>query len=99
MPVYIVGEHDNPKDETRYAKYQKFVAEEWVPYYDKKLKNICKITSLSDNTGHIIGIYEFEDLEALGKMWNDPEWQMMMIKLSKLVDNNKFRLCRTAIIT
>jgi hypothetical protein len=98
VTVYLVSEHDNAKDEKRYEDYMKFVAEEWVPYIEKNLSDICKITSLSDNTGHIIGIYEFEDLETFGKMWNDKEWMLLMIKASKLVDNNSYRLCRPAIV-
>ena len=92
----MVGEHDNAKDEERYSKYQKLIAEEAWPWLQKSIKEgLYKYTGLSDNTGHIIGIYEFENFEAFEKMWNDPAWNSMMIKMSQLVDNNRIRICRS----
>jgi len=97
MPVYIVTEWDNAKDETRYSKYQKWVVEEWSPYQAKNLeKGGYKATGLADNTGHMMGFFEFKDLEALGTMWNDPKWNSLMIKMSQLVDNMRIRLCRAS---
>ena len=95
MPVYLVSEQDNAKDEARYNKYQKLVAEEVWPWMQNMMKKGVKITSLADNTGHMTGVYEFENFEALEKMWNDPKWNSMMIKYSQLVDNYRLRLCRS----
>ena len=95
MPVYLVSEHDNAKDEERFSKYQKLVAEEaWSWIQNSVKEGLYKYTGLADNTGHMIGIYEFENFEALEKMWNDPKWNSMMLKLSQLVDNNRLRICR-----
>ena len=91
----MVMEHDNAKDEERYSKYQKLVVEETWPYMQNMIKEGVKITSLADNTGHMIGVYEFENLEALGKVWNDPKWNSMMIKVSQVIDNNRIRICRS----
>ena len=96
MPVYLVSEHDNAKDEERYRKYQKYIVEEYWPWNQKMIeKGVYKATNLADNTGHMIAISEFENFEAFEKMWNDPEWNSIMIKWSQLVDNGKLRLCRT----
>ena len=95
MPVYLVLEQDNAKDEERYNKYQRLVAEEVWPWMQNMMKEGVKITSLADNTGHMTGFFEFENFEALGKMWNDPKWNSMMIKYSQLVDNYRLRLCRS----
>ena len=94
MPVYLVTEQDNAKDEARYSKYQKLIAEEIWPWMQNMAKEGVKITSLADNTGHMIGFFEFENFKALEKMWNDPKWNSMMIKYSQLVDNYRLRLCR-----
>jgi hypothetical protein len=60
----MVSEQDNAKDEERYSKYQKLIAEEIWPWMQNMTKEGVKITSLADNTGHMIGVFEFEDLEA-----------------------------------
>jgi hypothetical protein len=91
--VYLVMEHDNPKDKERMEEYRNLVADEFIPYL-KKIKDLAKFTSLSDNTGHMIGIYEFKDWNAFGKVWNDDDFRALGSKLSRLVKNNKIRLCR-----
>ena len=69
MPVYLVSKQNNAKDEERYSKYQKFIAEEYWPWNQNNLKKgVYKMTSLADNTGHMIGVFEFENFEALEKM-------------------------------
>jgi len=71
--------------------------DEWVPYLTKIMEEgICESTALSDNTGHIIGILKFEDLDAFGKLWNDDKFHSLMMKYVQLVDNVKIRFCRPA---
>lgn len=98
MPVYLFLEQDNPKDKTRMTEYRKWVEEDWFPYIQKKQEEgVCKMTGLSDNTGHVMALFEFEDMEALAKIWDDEKYHRIMIKGNRLVDNLKIRLCRPSI--
>jgi hypothetical protein len=55
MPVYLLSEYDNAKDEERYSKYQKLVAEVGWPWLQKSIKDgVFKYTGLADHTGHMI---------------------------------------------
>jgi hypothetical protein len=96
MPLYLVYEWDNAKETKRLNNYRKLIDEVTSPYSRKLNKEgICKTTGLSDNTGHMMSIWEFEDLDAFGKVWNDDNYHSMMIKLNQLVDNMKIRICRS----
>jgi hypothetical protein len=73
----------------------KLIEEGTGPYTAKIVKDgICKTTGLSDNTGLMMSIWSFEDVEAFGKVWNDPEYHSLMIKLNQLTDNMDIRICR-----
>ena len=97
-PIYIL-EYDNAKDQERFEKYIEFIREEWLPYVNKLQEDgVCKRSAFADNTGHIIGIYEFDDLEAFSKVWNDDKWQQLMIRYGQMVDNARTRLCRPSMI-
>jgi quinol monooxygenase YgiN len=88
---------DNAKDETRYRKYA-LVSSEMMDWSTKKQgEGWFKSLGITDNTGHIISVYEFEDMDALSKTWTNPEYRAMMMKLNPLIDNCKIRLCRPVV--
>ena len=97
MPVVLMGEWDNPKDEERNEKRLKFGREVATPYWEKLVeeKGIkVKGGVWSDNTGHMIGWREFETMEDFSKMWEDERYQQMWAAWVYLVDNAKIRLLR-----
>jgi hypothetical protein len=99
MKVVLFMEFDNPKDGSRFKKYAEQTREpdpEWV----KKLveESNVKYSDWTDNTGHIISWFEFENMEAFSKMWYTEEWQKrIQLKLSPLVDNLRIRLLRPTV--
>jgi len=99
MPVVLLLEWDNPKDEARNEKRRKF--EEVITSYRKTLveeKGIkLKFSGWADGTGHIVTWWEFETMEDFAKMWNDEKWQQMIARWTYLVDNASVRLLRPAI--
>jgi hypothetical protein len=95
MPVYLVWENELAKDKERRNEYRKVILEEYMPYVEKmQKKGVFKITGLGDNTGYVLGIMEFEDLDAFGKVWNDDKFHFMVGKIAQLVNKSKIRLCR-----
>jgi hypothetical protein len=93
MRVYLVMEWDNAKDEARYRKYAEFTRDNQWPA-KKEEEGLFKRTGISDNTGHMMGIWEFEDTDAFSKLWNDREYHELMVTLNPLVDNLKVRIGR-----
>ena len=78
MPVVLLVEWDNPKDEERNEKRHKYVREVVTPYTQqlRKEKDIkLESSDWSDNTGHIVDWTEFETMEDFAKMWNDERYQ------------------------
>ncbi len=97
MPVYLHISWDNPKDEKRYSDYAKISSDMMDWSVKKQEEGIFKSVGITDNTGHIISLYEFEDMNALSKIWMNPEYRAMMMKLNQAVDNCKIRLCRPVV--
>jgi len=96
MKVVLLVEWDNPKDEARDKKGIKFNEEFITPYWESVEEKGIKITASvwSDNTGHMVGWYELEDLEEFTKWWNDERMQQMWSRWTYLVDNVRIRLLR-----
>jgi len=92
-------ESDNPKDEARNKKRLKLSREVGMPYIEKKQKEgiKLKVSGWADNTGHMIGWWEFETMDDFAKIWNDEEFQQIMARRTYLVDNASFRLLRPSI--
>ncbi len=97
MVVYLFWEQDNAKDEEKRQRYRKWVIEEWQPYAEK-YKDIVKATGFTDGTGKMYGLWEFADMDALGKVWNDEEFQRLTIRRNELVDKLSVKLCRPGLI-
>jgi len=100
MPVVLLLEFDNPKDEARNAKRRKFEDEATRPYREKLVeeKGIkAKFSGWADCTGHIVVWWEFETMEDFAKMWNDEKWQQIWARWTYLVDNASIRLLRPSI--
>jgi len=99
MPVYLFIEYDNAKDESRRNQYRKWIVEEWQPYFKElQEEDFFKTTGFTDGTGHMMGLWEFEDTDAFSKLWNDEKWHRLMIRRNEVVDNLKIRLCRPSIV-
>ena len=97
MPLVLLLEWDNPKDEERNEKRLKFANEVWTPYSQKLMKEKdVKVESSvwSDNTGHMVQWIKFETMEDFAKMWNDERQQQMIARWAYLVDNVRIRLLR-----
>jgi uncharacterized protein (DUF1330 family) len=95
MEVNLVYEWFNAKDTERLHNYMKLIDKVTTPYVGKLIeKGICKTTGLADNSGRMMSIWSFENAEAFGKLWNDPEYHSIMIKLNQLTDNMTIRICR-----
>ena len=71
--MYLFFEHDVPKGKERQKEYRQWVADKLVPNAQKMNKKGMKSTGLADNTGHIIGIWEFNDMTAFSELWEDEE--------------------------
>ena len=100
MPVVLLIEWDNPKDEERNEKRLKYGREVLTPYWEKmKKEKDIKVESSdwSDNTGHMISWSKFETMEDFAKMWNDERWQQMWARWAYLSDNVKNRLLRPSV--
>ena len=104
MAVVFMMEWDNPKDEARYKKFSEFqswrkgLTEKYKEYVETMNKmnqeGTLKFNGWTDNTGHIIGWWEFESIESFGKLWVVEEWHKWTIEFNHLVDNLHFRLLR-----
>ena len=97
MKVVLLVEWDNAKDESRYKEYAKRSRE--PPEWWNKLveESNVKVSNWVDNTGHIINWLEFENMEALAKVWDSEDWQNRWTKWNWLVDNLSFRFLRPAL--
>jgi len=97
MPVVLLVEWDNPKDEERNEKRHKYVREVVEPYSNKLIhQNGIKVDSSdwADNTGHIVDWTIYETMEDFAKMWNDERYQQIWARWTSLVYNVRIRLLR-----
>ena len=98
MPVYLFFEHDVPKGKQVQKEYRQWVVDKMVPIVDKIIKKGAKSTGLADNTGHIIGIWEFKDMAAFSELWDDKEYHEAMRGYYSVADNITIRLCRPSVV-
>ncbi len=99
MVVYLFSIQVNAKDEDKRQRYRKWVVEEWQPYItEQQEKGVVKGTGWTDGTGTMYGLMEFEDMEALAKLWNDEKFHHHTIRRNELVDSLTVKLCRPGII-
>ena len=96
MPIYILTEWTNPKEEERNKKRYKLVDEVISPYQKRKLEEGVKweTLELSDGTGRMVILHTFETMEDFDKIWNDREWQVAVGRWSYMVDNCTARILR-----
>jgi len=99
LKVVLLWEWDNPKDEERNKKRLKHGYEVVAPYLEKKREEGIKYESSvwSDNTGHMVGWFEYETEEDFVKMWGDDEFHHIMARRAYYVDNASHRLLRPTI--
>jgi L-rhamnose mutarotase len=91
-------EWDNAKDESRYKKYAEQTREPAPEWLTKLVgETNIKASSWGDNTGHIVNWWEFENMEAFAKMWNNEEWQKWWLRRNPVVDNLRIRFLRPSI--
>ena len=98
MAVLLLMEWDNPMDESLRKKRYKFNQEVGGPFWQKKIdEGFFKASQWSDNMGHIVGLLEFEDMDAFTKLWLDEGFQKWAIEMNYLVDNIRHRIMRPSI--
>jgi hypothetical protein len=98
MVVYLFMEQVNAKDEAKRQRYRKWVVEEWQPWVTEILdKGFVKATGWTDGTGTMYGLWEFENMVDLAKLWDDEEFQLLGVRRNELVEKFKMKLCRPGI--
>jgi hypothetical protein len=99
MPVGMLWEWDNPKDEERNRKRLEKSKEvnEFFFKIAKERDIKAKSSVWADNTGHIILWSEYENFDEIAKWWLDEEFQILMAEMSLLVDNFNIRWLRPII--
>ena len=99
MPVYLLWEWTNPKEEERIKKRRKIIDEVMVPYIEKKRREGIKFETLalSDNTRRMVELDTFETMENLDKIWKDEELQRAASQYSYLVNNMCVRILQPSI--
>ncbi|GAG28118.1 unnamed protein product [marine sediment metagenome] len=95
MKVALLVEWDNAKDESRYKKYGEQTREPRPEWLEKMVEEgLFKGSGWTDNTGHVIRWFEFENMEAFAKLWNHEGWHKRWLRRSPVLDNLRFRLLR-----
>jgi len=96
MPVALHIEFDTPKETERNKKRYQWSRELFRPYYNKKREEGVKweANGWADGTGNVIAWHQFETMADFDKIWNDEEFQAMMVRWSYLVDNARLRILR-----
>lgn len=98
MTVVLLAEYDNAKDESRYKKYREQSREPDPEWWKKFVEETnAKVSIWSDNTGHIIYWFEFENMEGYAKLWGNEEWHKWWLRRRPVVDNVSFRLLRPSV--
>ena len=100
VPVVLLIEWDNPRDEERNKKRLKHEWEVSDPHWIKmvKEKDIKVDSSIwAENTGHMYMWMKFETMEDFAKMWNDERHQQIWAQWAKLRENVKNHLLRPEI--
>ena len=95
MSVVLLVEWDNPKDTARNKKRLDLEEDHMKPHLEKLIneKGIrVKVSSWTDNTGHIIHWYKYETMDEFAIMWLDERWQRILVDHSYYVDNTRIRL-------
>ena len=93
-------EWDVPKKGERLDAYWSFMKEKLSPLKQIQIDlNLGeRDTIFGDNTGHMVRLLEFENIEDFGKLWNEPEFQKVWGRFALIVDNLSYRLCRPGIM-
>jgi len=100
MSVVLLIEWDNPKDTARNRKRLDLEEDNMKPRLEELIeeKGIgVKVSSWTDNTGHIIRWYKYETMDEFAIMWMDERWQFYLAEHSHYVDNTRIRLLRQQI--
>jgi len=99
MPIGMLWEWDNPKDEERNKKRLKKSKEINEYFYKIAKERDIKAKSgvWADGTGHVLMWGEYESFEEVAKWWEDEHLQRLFADLSLLVDNMNIRWLRPMI--
>ena len=91
-------EWDNAKDESRLKRYMEMQSEPRPEWFKKLFEEVkVKQSSWADNTGHIVNLIEFENMEVFAKLWDNEEWHKWWRRMTPVVDNMRFRVLRPSI--
>jgi hypothetical protein len=90
---WILPKAGDPRMET----YGKRINEAREPLQKWKKEGIIKSSSSwADNTGLIVGLWEFENAEAFSKLWGQEEFHRLMTRICGSVNNAEIRVMRPA---
>jgi hypothetical protein len=93
--VYLMIEWDIPKSRERRDDYWKYMRENMLPLNERMAKyETSHETVFGDNTGHIVRLIEFADIDAFGKYWSDLEFQRVFGGFAVYSDNLSYRFGR-----
>ena len=93
MPVILHFEWDNPKEQKRLTQFFEYVPINEAVWKKKLDAGLVKnMSTWSDGTGHVIALFEFEDMAAFARVWVDEEIVENRVRFSRRVDNPMFRI-------
>ena len=98
MSVLLYMKWNIPKaEDPRIMVYRDRVNEVSEPVERWKKEGIIQRTSgWADNTGLILGLWEFENAEAFSKLWGTEEFHRLITRVCGSVDNAEIRIMRPA---
>ena len=93
-------EWDVPDKGEKSEAYWKFMKEKLSPLKQIQIDlNLGeRDTIFGDNTGHMVRLLEFENIEDFSKLWNEPEFHKVWAEFAQIVDNLSYRLGRPGIM-
>ena len=99
MPVGMLWEWDNPKDEEKNKKRLEKSNEINTYFYkiaeEREIK--AKSSVWADGTGHVLMWSEYESFDEIAKWWHDDHLQTLLAEYSILVNNFNIRWLRPMI--
>ena len=99
MNLMLMVEWDIPKELDRTKKYFESVAK-LTGMWEKLIKDgaVKSAKAWADNTGHIVGMIEFESGAELGKVYDNVDYHRWWIESAGLMDHLSMRILRPTII-
>jgi len=97
MKVLTLTTWENPKDDEGLRKYYGFMQKDGPAIDARRKKYNVKSSSWSDGTGKMFYVEEFNSYEDYVKYVDDTEFQKMLIRFFRLVNNADTKILRESI--